>query len=76
MTVEPVEVHGAFDFGSSDLPKRLNRIAIQFLKGVRKTPPPKDVLFLNRKIGGIYNLLRALGVKRDYRQLVESTIGL
>ncbi len=72
LTLEPIEVAGAFDFGNSDLPKRLNQSGIRFLKSVRKTSPPKDVIFLNRKIGGIYNILRTLGVKADFGHLVES----
>ena len=71
LTLEPVAVDGAFDYGKTDLPKRINKAAIQFLKVVRKTSPPKDVIFLNRKIGGIFNLLRSLGVRADYRQMVD-----
>jgi predicted unusual protein kinase regulating ubiquinone biosynthesis (AarF/ABC1/UbiB family) len=71
LTLEPVAADGEFDFGKTDLPKRINQTAIQFLKGVRKTSPPKDVIFLNRKIGGIFNLLRSLGVRADYRAMVD-----
>lgn len=71
LTLEPVATEGEFDFGKTDLPRRINQTAIQFLKVVRKTSPPKDVIFLNRKIGGIFNLLRSLGVRADYRELVN-----
>jgi predicted unusual protein kinase regulating ubiquinone biosynthesis (AarF/ABC1/UbiB family) len=71
LTLEPIEKPGPFDFGSTDLPKRLSQMSFKFLKTIPKTSPPKDVIFLNRKIGGIFNLMRSLNVKIDIRDVVD-----
>jgi predicted unusual protein kinase regulating ubiquinone biosynthesis (AarF/ABC1/UbiB family) len=72
LSVEPVMMYAGFEFGTSDLPQRLHKIGLQFLRKVRKTSPPKDFIFLNRKVGGIYNLLRSLGVNESLRPLLDS----
>jgi predicted unusual protein kinase regulating ubiquinone biosynthesis (AarF/ABC1/UbiB family) len=63
---------GEYDWGASDLPKRAtvdaSKIAFQF----KLRPPPKDVIFLDRKMGGVFVFMSVLKVKSNTRALLES----
>ncbi len=39
----------------------------RFTRGLRYSPPPRPLLFLHRKLGGIFQLLRRLDVELDLR---------
>jgi aarF domain-containing kinase len=54
-----------FDFGDRDFVDRTRATLIKMMRGLRHSPPPKDLIFLHRKLGGIYSLLKALDVRAD-----------
>ncbi len=76
MGITPLMSHYPFDFGSSDLPKRMHESAVEFLKKMRHSSPPRELIFLNRKLGGVYNILRALKSKENFRPMIQEYLGL
>ncbi|CZF84322.1 ABC1 kinase family protein [Grimontia marina] len=67
---EPLRHNGPYDFGRSDLAKRIHDagMALSTEQGYWHTPPV-DALFLHRKIGGLYLLAARLGVSIDLPEL-------
>jgi predicted unusual protein kinase regulating ubiquinone biosynthesis (AarF/ABC1/UbiB family) len=65
---EPIRSNTAYDFANSDLPQRMSEIVLNMrLKNRYNRLPPMDVLFLHRKLGGLYMLFSRLKVKIDVR---------
>ncbi|NNJ98323.1 MAG: AarF/ABC1/UbiB kinase family protein [Gammaproteobacteria bacterium] len=63
---EPVRTNGRFNFGRSDLADRMRDRLIQMrLQEKYWRLPPADVLFLHRKLGGLYLLLKRLRARID-----------
>lgn len=54
-----------FDFASSEYLAEVRSTTIDFANSVRFTAPAKDLIFLNRKLGGMFHLLKDLGVSYD-----------
>jgi hypothetical protein len=54
-----------FDFASSEYLAEVRATTIDFGNSVRFTAPAKDLIFLNRKLGGMFHLLKDLGVSYD-----------
>lgn len=69
---EPLRHHGAYDFAASDLAVRLRDAGWQL--GADRDfwgSPPVDVLFLHRKVGGLYLLAAKLKARVNVRSLFE-----
>lgn len=67
---EPLRHDGAYDFGRSDLARRIRDAGLQL--GTDREfwhTPPVDALFLHRKIGGLYLLAAKLGARVNIRHL-------
>jgi predicted unusual protein kinase regulating ubiquinone biosynthesis (AarF/ABC1/UbiB family) len=61
-----------YAFGTTDLVERMSRILIDMrLQGSYGHLPPPDILFLHRKLGGLYLLFAKLKSRLAVRQLVE-----
>jgi predicted unusual protein kinase regulating ubiquinone biosynthesis (AarF/ABC1/UbiB family) len=77
---EPTRADHEYDFGASDLAQRMSEIVIDMRVRSRygRLPPP-DVLFLHRKLGGLYLLLTRLRarvpVQTVARRYVDDTGG-
>jgi hypothetical protein len=54
-----------FDFNNDEFAEQAKTNLIDFIKSLKHSSPPRDLIFLNRKLGGIYRLMRALKVKID-----------
>ena len=70
MACEPLRHEGPYDFGRSDLARRMRDAGMRL--GTDRDfwhTPPVDALFLHRKIGGLYLLAARLGARVDIRQL-------
>ena len=71
---EPVRQQGDYRFGGSDLPQRMKEILVEMrLRNRFGRLPPPGVLFLHRKLGGLYLLLARLrasisvsGIAREF----------
>lgn len=72
MVAEPLRSNGPFNFGESDLSRRVADHAISLRVHQRYMHfPPMDVLFLHRKIAGIYLLCARLRAKVDIKNLMQ-----
>lgn len=73
---EPLRSEGVYDFGASDLSRRINRLGMELgLDPDQWHTPPVDALFLHRKIGGLYLLSVRLGARVPIRELFLSAPG-
>jgi hypothetical protein len=69
---EPVRVREDYDFGRSDLAQRMSDLLIDMrLRSRFGRIPPPDILFLHRKLAGLYLLLTHLKVQLPVRSLVR-----
>jgi predicted unusual protein kinase regulating ubiquinone biosynthesis (AarF/ABC1/UbiB family) len=69
-SMEPFRVP-EFDFSTFDYSQKTRSLGKTLVEKVRFSPPPKDLLFLHRKLGGIFQILRRLEVKLDLRSYIE-----
>jgi predicted unusual protein kinase regulating ubiquinone biosynthesis (AarF/ABC1/UbiB family) len=68
---EPARTPGVYDFGSADLAARIGEMLVKLrLREKFSRIPPPDVLFLHRKLGGLYLLLTRLRARLDVHSLV------
>lgn len=56
-----------FEFTEPSFEKRTRQANIDFTKSLVYSPPPRQLLFLHRKLGGIFNLVKRLEVSLDLR---------
>jgi predicted unusual protein kinase regulating ubiquinone biosynthesis (AarF/ABC1/UbiB family) len=72
---EPISYFGSYDFGQSDLASRMatTTMNLRVKEKFGRLPPP-DVLFLHRKIAGLYLLLNRLRAVIPVRQIVAPFI--
>jgi aarF domain-containing kinase len=54
-----------FNFADQDYSNEVRSKAAAFTKLVRKSAPPHQIIFLHRKLGGVFALLRSLKVSID-----------
>lgn len=72
MATEPAREMGAFDFTGSDLAQRMSEYVLKLRMGSQQwRMPPPDILFLHRKLGGMYMLCAKLKARVKVGQLVE-----
>lgn len=65
-----------FDFSDNSFFNRSRDLSWEMTKKCRYSPPPKDLLFLHRKLAGIFIFLKRLDVKirlKDYWSYVEGS---
>ena len=60
-----------YDFGESDYPERMRNISRRFVQALKFSPPPRQLIFLHRKLSGIFYILRGLKVKLPLKQYTE-----
>ncbi len=73
LVIEPFN-HGVYDWGKSDLPQRATRMGVKLVVDERLPSPPRELLFLDRKLGGVFIFLSHLGARIDGRPLLEKAI--
>jgi predicted unusual protein kinase regulating ubiquinone biosynthesis (AarF/ABC1/UbiB family) len=68
---EPARSEGDYAFAQSSLPSRMGEMIVQMRLQQRFTRlPPMDILFLHRKLGGLYLLLSRLKARIPVRAIV------
>jgi len=63
-----------FAFSDAGYAKRSQEIGRRFVRSLQFSPPPRRLLFLHRKLGGIFQLLKRLQVQLDLRPYWERMI--
>ncbi|MFP4328406.1 MAG: ABC1 kinase family protein [Paracoccaceae bacterium] len=76
MSMAPLQRGGVFDFGNSDMARRMTEAGME----MRDAPdlghvPPVDALFLQRKFAGIYLLATRLRARVNLDALIEPHLG-
>lgn len=64
-----------FYFKDPEYARRANEIGRKFTSSLKYSPPPKQLLFLHRKLGGIFNLIRKMDVELDLRPYWAKMVG-
>jgi aarF domain-containing kinase len=65
LSVEPFFATGAFRFSDDDYARRSRDVVMRFSRALRYSPPPRRLLFLHRKLGGLFQLMKRLDVELD-----------
>ena len=65
---------GCYLWDQSDLPKRVARKGTQLAFAFRLRPPPREIVFLDRKLSGIFTFLSVLKVRFRGHELVQPYI--
>jgi aarF domain-containing kinase len=56
---------GKFDFSDIDYSKRSSAILREFMMALKYSAPPHQIIFLHRKLGGLFSLLKRLNLELD-----------
>ncbi len=69
---EPVTLGGDYDYKATDLPRRLTKMVGTLISNFKLRAPPREVVFLDRKTGGVFIFLSVLRAKLNSRALLDS----
>jgi len=61
----------SFDFGVNDYVQEMRNLSVDLVKKLKSSPPPSELIFLHRKLGGIFQIIRRLNVSVDLRTYVD-----
>jgi aarF domain-containing kinase len=61
--VMPFRSSGSFDFGDKTYFEKSQRYSWELSKNLHYSPPPKDLIFLHRKLAGIFAIIKKLDVQ-------------
>ena len=79
LSLEPFASNAkAFDFKDADYSRRTREATQAFAQSLRFSPPPRKLIFLHRKLGGIFAFLKRLEAEIDvapyWKQMVEAQV--
>lgn len=75
-SAEPFQRRGQpFAFRSADYAARSQSVVKRFTRSLRFSPPPRRLIFLHRKLGGLFQLLKRLDVELDLSPYWEQMVG-
>lgn len=69
-----VPTGGKFNFEDDDFLKNSSRLSRELLQNLKYSPPPYKLIFLHRKLGGLFAILRKLQVELDLREYWEQIL--
>lgn len=67
--VEPFRAD-TYDWKNTDLPQRTSQAALEILRNFKWRTPPREILFLDRKTGGIFVMMGILGANFSAREIL------
>jgi aarF domain-containing kinase len=77
MSLEPfADENQPFDFGSSVYSSDMRKSSLHFTKLIRYSAPPHQILFLHRKLSGIFRLLQSMKVKIPLQDYWENFVSV
>ncbi|MGH8462247.1 MAG: ABC1 kinase family protein [Stenotrophobium sp.] len=65
---------GEYRWGASDLPMRSSHMAAVNALSVHFRVPPREIVFLHRRLAGVFIMLATLGAELDSRELLLETL--
>ncbi len=65
-----------FEFADADYLARAQEISARFTRALEYSPPPRQLLFLHRKLGGLFNLLKRMEVRLDLAPYWDRMVGV
>jgi predicted unusual protein kinase regulating ubiquinone biosynthesis (AarF/ABC1/UbiB family) len=68
---EPFE-GGIYDWSQGNLPKRVMKLGSEMALKFKLRAPPREILFLDRKMGGVFVFLSQLSAKVDGRPILDA----
>lgn len=71
MIIEPFLGESDYDWGASDLPTRVGKAATKVVVSFRLRVPPRELVFLDRKLGGMFIILHVLKTKIQGRNILH-----
>jgi predicted unusual protein kinase regulating ubiquinone biosynthesis (AarF/ABC1/UbiB family) len=72
LLTEPFQ--SVYDWGKSDLPKRVATAVGKIATSYRLRAPPRELVFLDRKLGGVFIFLSVLNCVMDAKPVVENAL--
>jgi aarF domain-containing kinase len=63
---------GPYSFSDDEYAKKMRDLSRSLIQELKFSPPPRKILFLHRKLGGIFQILRRLDVTLDLAPFLES----
>lgn len=70
-SIMPLIRNQEFDFSNTEYSDNLRKLVLNFMKKCQYPPAPRNLLFLNRKLGGLFQTLRLLEVKINLYPIIE-----
>jgi aarF domain-containing kinase len=61
-----------FELNSDEYTDAMKSVGMKLVRELRFSPPPRDLIFLHRKLGGIFQILRRLEVTLDLRPFLHA----
>ena len=68
--VEPFAEDKIYNWKENDLPQRVSKITWEIFKKFPLRAPPREVVFLDRKMAGVFTFLAVLGAKINAREIL------
>jgi predicted unusual protein kinase regulating ubiquinone biosynthesis (AarF/ABC1/UbiB family) len=75
MITEPFLPPQPYDWSATELPQRLSKAGWEMVRKFPLRSPPRELVFLDRKMAGNFTLLAKLRAKIDGRTLLEPYLG-
>lgn len=72
---QQIDSQGNYDWKNTDLPQRLSRRVFQIIRQFEWRTPPQEMIFLDRKTGGVFIFLSVLKAKIRGRDLILKYLG-
>ncbi|MDP3870857.1 AarF/ABC1/UbiB kinase family protein [Phenylobacterium sp.] len=69
-----LNARGAYRFGGSDLPMRISQMAAKNALSLSFQVPPREIVFLHRRLAGVFIALATLGAEIDLRKPLARTL--
>ncbi len=69
-THQQMNLRGEYNWKKSDLPQRLTKEGFQMVQNFKLRPPPQEILFLDRKTGGVFIFCSVMKAEINSRQLL------
>jgi hypothetical protein len=67
---------GEYRWGASDLPMRAANVAARNALSMHFRVPPREIVFLHRRLAGVFIMLAALGAELNARDLLLRHLGI